>query len=257
MSTPSLDQALSGIPARLRASVLSAHRKAVQNYSEGRWGSSELNGGKLCEATYRIIEWHITGNYTRLGDSIPNFERGCQGFAQADKAEFPQSVRLTIPRVLIALYDVRNKRGVGHLGGDVDENHMDAELVLALSNWLVAELVRVFYSTTPEEAAALVDGVVEKRIPLVWDLGSRRRVLNPKMSARDKTLVLLYHSYPKACFEADLVRDTGHSNASVYRRDVLRQLHKDALVDYDDVERRALISPLGRRHVETNIQLAL
>lgn len=44
-----------------------------------------------------------------------------------------ESARLTIPRLLVALYDVRNRRGVGHVSGDVSANHMDAELVLAMS----------------------------------------------------------------------------------------------------------------------------
>ena len=43
--------------------------------------------------------------------------------------------------MIVALYEIRNDRGVGHTGGDVDPNHMDASMVLAGAKWLVAELV--------------------------------------------------------------------------------------------------------------------
>ena len=35
-----------------------------------------------------------------------------------------------------------NNRNVGHVGGDVDPNHMDATGVLAQCNWVMGELVR-------------------------------------------------------------------------------------------------------------------
>ena len=47
--------------------------------------------------------------------------------------------------------------GVGHVGADVDPNHMDALCVLQMSKWVFAELVRIFHGTTTEEAEATVD----------------------------------------------------------------------------------------------------
>ncbi|MBB3083292.1 hypothetical protein [Geodermatophilus sabuli] len=48
--------------------------------------------------------------------------------------------------MMIGLYDIRNNRGVGHAGADVDPNHMDATVVLYQSKWLVAELVRLLHT---------------------------------------------------------------------------------------------------------------
>jgi hypothetical protein len=66
---------------------------------------------------------------------------------------------------------------------------------------------------------------------------------------RAKTLILL-HASNEPVTEAELVSWVEHSNASVYRRDVLRPLHRDRLIEYDAVARTAQISPLGIAHVE-------
>jgi len=81
-----------------------------------------------------------------------------------------------------------------HPPGDVDPNLMDATALVAMSKWVVAELVRIFHAVPIDEAQRLVDTVVERTLPIVWKVGTTVRVLNPTMSAKDKALVLLYHA---------------------------------------------------------------
>jgi hypothetical protein len=68
----------------------------------------------------------------------------------------------------------------------------------------------------------------------------------------EKTLVLLY-SNPGAMEENSLLLSLEHSNASVYRRDILRKAHKGRLLEYDEKARTVLISPLGSQRVELEI----
>ena len=77
------------------------------------------------------------------------------------REHFPRSVRIQIPRSLIALYEVRNNRGVGHVGGDVDPNPMDARIVLKMARWVVAELVRVSHGLDTAEAKGVVEHLIE------------------------------------------------------------------------------------------------
>ena len=53
--------------------------------------------------------------------------------------------------------------------------------------------------------------------------------------------------------EADLVSWIEHSNASVYRRDVLRVAHKARLVEYDQQKGTVQISPCGIAYVEDQL----
>lgn len=240
------------MPAGLRDPLLAALNEIATNFAAHKWEPSELNGGKLCETAYTILRSHVDGRWAAKPGKPRDFKTACLDFENADKAKFPQSVRITSPRLLMALYEIRNNRGVGHAGSDVDPNHMDATLVLAGAKWVVAELVRIFHNVSTAEAAAVVDALVERVVPTVWAIGATRRVLVPGLSMKDQTLLLLYG--PAGWVgEADLVVAVEHSNPSVYRRDVLTNAHKDRLIEYDAVNRRAHISPLGIDYVEKKL----
>ena len=156
--------------------------------------------------------------------------------------------------MLIALYEIRNNRGVGHAGGDVDPSHMDAVAVLYMSKWLVAELIRVFHGVTTGEATEAVDLLVERELPVVWSVDGKKRVLAERLSQRDKTLLLLY-SEPGVVAETDLRMWVEAADASSYRRDVLRKAHKERLLEYDDASRTVHLSPKGARYVEELLPL--
>ena len=119
----------------------------------------------------------------------------------------------------MALYEVRNNRNVGYVGGEVDPNNMDAALVLQTSKWIMAELIRLLHELPIGEAADLVDVLMERETPLIWSVNGKMRVLDTTLSMKDKTLVLL-HATAGTMAERDLVGYIEHSNASVFRRDI-------------------------------------
>ncbi len=244
-----LEAALLGrLPERLRSELLSAYAEILRNFRERRWEPAELNGGKLCEVAYSILKGHVEGVYPKKSSKPNNMVDSCRALEKAPAA-FPRSVRIQVPRMLVALYEVRNNRGVGHVGGDVDPNHMDAACVLEMSKWVMSELVRVFHHVTTEAATAAVDTLVERTLPVVWKVGDNLRVLDSAFSMKDKAMVLLYHSQG-AVGEFELLRWVEHSNASVFRRDVIRRAHKGKLVEYDPIGKTIEISPKGIEYVE-------
>lgn len=244
---------LAGVPAGLRDELLRALNEVLRNYRERRWEPSELNGGKLCEVVYTILKGHVDGKFPPKASKPSNMVDACRALEKADATKFPRSVRVQVPRALVALYEIRNSRGVGHVGGDVDPNLMDATAVVAMSKWIVAELIRVFHVVPTDEAQRLVEGVVERNLPIIWSVGDVRRVLKPAMSAKDKSLLLLYHAGDWV--EEERLREwVEYSNSSMFR-DILLKCHKQKLVEYDGRARRATLSPAGIRHVETTIDL--
>jgi hypothetical protein len=121
--------------------------------------------------------------------------------------------------------------------------------VLQMSKWIVAELVRVLHKRPVDEAAEIVDALVERETPLIWRVGGKVRVLDPKMSMRDKAMVLLYSTaHPMS--DRELVDFVEHTNASVFRRDVLRPAHRNKTIEYDETAGTVTISPVGIEHVE-------
>jgi hypothetical protein len=245
---------LAGIPSGLRDPLMAEYEKLLRHYGEMRWEPAELNGGKLCEVVYTILKGYVDGSFPPKPAKPRNMVDACRAFEGAQCAS--RSIRLQIPRLLIALYEVRNGRSVGHVGGDVDPNHMDAGLVVSMSQWLMAELVRIFHAVTVEEATATVDNLVERRIPLLWRVGGRTRVLSATMSYRDKAFALLYGA-SGSLKAKDIVDCIEYSNASVFRKMVLVPAHKAALIDFDSKTDEVRLSPLGVRYVEQNIELSI
>jgi hypothetical protein len=245
------------IPALLRNRLEKSYGDIKANFSQGRWEPSELNGGKFCEIVLRILEWHTspTQVFTLFGTKISDFGQATRRFEPL--TAFPESVRFHIPKILNSLYTIRNKRGVGHVGGDVDPNHMDATFVVASADWVMAELVRLLHGVTTDEAQNIVEGLITKKLPVVWEIDGRRRVLDPRMSFTDKALLLLYHEHPKPLSERQLIEWTEHSNAGVFRRDILRRCHKLKWIEYDEGNGRVHISPTGIDYVERNIRLEI
>ena len=244
---------LGAVPESLRDELLRALNEVLRNYRERRWEPSELNGGKLCEVVYTILRGHVDGRFPANAAKPSNMVEACKALEQSTATRFPRAVRIQIPRMLVALYEIRNNRGVGHVGGDVDPNFMDATAVVAMSKWVVAELVRVFHIVPVEEAQRLVDTLVERTLPVIWRVGNAVRVLEPSMSARDKTLVLLYHANDWIS-EDELREWAEYSNPSMFRAILLR-CHKQKLLEYDPRVRRATLSPVGIQYVETRISL--
>lgn len=247
---------LTGISPGLRKELLESFAQIVRNFRERRWEPSELNGGKLCEVVYSILSGYVAGSMPNRASKPRNMVDACKALENADSSRFPRSVRIQLPRLLVALYEIRNNRGVGHVGGDVDPNGMDAKLVLEASKWIVAELVRIFHGVSVDVATAAVDKLTERTFPIVWQTGNIKRVLDPSLSAREQTLLLLYASEGKVA-EAKLVEWTEYTSAASLRRDVLRKLHQKRLIEFSEVDRFAQLTPLGVDFVEQELPLSV
>jgi hypothetical protein len=249
--------ALTGLPGGLRAELIDSYSEIVRNYIERRWEPSELRGGKFAEVAYSIVEGAVSGSFPSKAKKPKNMADACRALENKPSNAAlvgDKSLRVFIPRALIFLYDVRNQRGVGHVGGDVDANSMDASAVVSLASWVMAELVRIFHGTTTEAAQQTVDALVERRTPLIWEVetGGMKRVLDPKMQGKDQALMFLHHSTGWVS-ASTLFNWTEQKNGTQFREKVLGALHKARMIEFDSAGDRAKISPLGAADVESRL----
>lgn len=247
---------LGTIPDGLRAPLLEAFNEIIRNFRERRWEPAELNGGKLSEVVYSILRGHVDATFPTHPTKPSNMLDACRELEAADPSVFSRSIRIQIPRILIALYEVRNNRGVGHVGGDVNPNHMDAVFVLSCAKWVLAELIRLFHNTDTATATTTVEALTERDLPIVWEVGGQRRVLNTKLTLRAKTLLLLY-SATGTINEADMASWLEQTSISVFRRDVIVPAHNAKLLEFDRKRGTIQLSPLGARYVEERVPLTV
>jgi len=257
MSTPkpniTLDVALAGMSKGFRDRLIKAYNGLKAAYLDGNFDACGLRAGRFCEVLLRWAQHDLIGSHTPFGTKINNFKDECDKLERTPRAAGHESVRILVPRALSFLYTLRNKRGIGHEGGDVDANEIDAATAVRIADWCVCELIRLYYTVSLEEAQGICDAIAERQLPQVWDVFGKRRVLDPKQSYSNQTLLLLYASPESAIPMEDLVSWTEHSNAAVYRRDVLSRLHRSRLVEYDREVEMVTISPSGIAKVETEL----
>ena len=164
--------------------------------------SAELSE-RFCEVVYTILEGHAKGRHADKPSKPKNFPEACKKLESG--SESIHSFRILIPRMLPALYDIRNNRGVGHVGGDVDPNFMDATAVVAMVKWLIAELARVYHNLPIREAQGVADSLAERTLPLIWEGGDVKRILDAKIKLKQQILIFLATS-PKPIAIDDLIR---------------------------------------------------
>jgi hypothetical protein len=234
-----VSKALSAVPAGLRTPLLSEYDSLVTNYSEQKWTAAELSGGKFCEIVYTILDGYAKTAYTAKPSKPANFVEACRRLES--NSSVPRSFQILIPRLLPPLYEIRNNRNVGHVGGDVDPNHMDAATVLAIAAWVMAELVRVFHATTVQQAQEIVDSIVERPVPLIWQSGQVKRVLDPKLKLREQVLVLIGSCAGPV--DVTSLQTWTECKSKTYFNRVIGALHKSRLVEASDGKTVRLLPP--------------
>lgn len=240
---------VAGLHPQLVNELLEAYQEAKQNYYQGGKRLSAVEGGRFCEAAFRILEEMTTGTFTPLGKQL-NAENTTRRLGQLPQGSQPDSVRLHIPRALRVVYDIRNSRDNAHLGDGIDPNLQDATLVVGVLDWVLAELLRLFHNVTADEAQAIVEAIVSRRAPVIEDFDGFLKVLNPDLTAGEHVLVLLYQrGKPGASYE-QLRKWARPSMRANLRRTLVRLVEDLAYVHVTDGQ--FFITRRGMAYVEEN-----
>lgn len=177
--------------AKLVDELLEAYVEAKRNFYLGGLRLSAVEGGRFCEAAFRILQQRTTGTYRPLGKQL-DIEKLMLQLSNLATGSQPDSVRLHIPRALRVVYDIRNNRDAAHLADSIDPNLQDSTLVVSILDWVLAEFVRLYHTVSANEAQSIVQSLVTRRAPVVQDFAGYLKILNPKLLAGDHVLVLLY-----------------------------------------------------------------
>lgn len=249
-SLPALEAALGGLPAEFRKRLIKAYVDVKKAWANGDHDACGLRGGKFCEVLLRYLQHELTGAHTAFGDRLPVFVDECRRLEQVPKASGPESLRVLMPRALNFVYTLRNKRDIGHVGGDLDANEIDAATMLRTIDWCLSELIRVKHDISLEEAQALLDAIAERQLPVVWAVAGRKRVLNTSLTLSDQTLLLLYSDPDSAVAIEDLAEWVEASRLSNFKDRVIAKLHAARLIEFDSETFTVVLSPTGAEAAE-------
>ena len=239
------------LPADIVDHLLTSYIEIKENYLLNRHEPSELNGGKFVEACFRILEFETKGSFTAIGVHTTDMIGKLRAFEQLPAASAIESFRIHIPRNLSSIYNIRNKRGVGHIGGDVNPNFVDATFICSCADWTLAELLRIYYTCTLREAQKIADAIVIRPTFLIHTIDNIKRVLNPKLKQRDQVLVLLASEHPNAILDSTLVEWIEPKSKATFINSVLKKLHVERIIEYKK-DKNCLILPTGLKYIDQN-----
>lgn len=239
-------------PKTLVAKLTYHYTKLKSNFIQNRLEPGELNGAKFAEVVFRLIQYaaDLHHQYTPLRQSLPKVDTLVIQFQNLPNT-FDDSLRLHIPRALKTIYGIRSKRGVGHTG-EVDANLMDATLVMAVCDWVMAELIRLYHDCSADEAQNIVDTLVKRSVPIIYDRDGIKTLLK-QTSYDEATLLFLQYEGEKDIPIGDLCKWVTHPNVTNFRKRILMKLHTEKKIYLDEKARLCRILPPGLQYVEENI----
>lgn len=240
-------QLSSKLDRKLVAELLEAHAEAKRNFYLGGLRLSAVEGGRFCEAAFRLLEQEAGKVPTALGKQLDT-ERVIRELSNLDPKKFSDSIRLHIPRSLRLVYDIRNKRDAAHLADGIDPNLQDATLVISTLDWVLAEFIRLHHNVSADAASKIVDGIVGRSAPVVQDFDGFLKVLRPNLGVTDHCTVLLYQRAKEGATYQQLeswVRPTMRTNL---RRTLDGLVHQKDWVHFDG--NKYFITRLGEQQVE-------
>ncbi len=258
MSTKShnkiLESSLAKIPNEFRGKIISTYIEIKSRNSESLYDATGLSAGKYCETILRLLQFEVFKSYTPFGQTINNFADEIKRLTLSPKTAAVESVRIIIPRALLYIYTLRNKRGIGHIGGDVDANKIDTAAIVTAADWVICELIRIYHNLSLEEAQDLIDSISVKELPIIWEVAGKKRILNDKLDSQDKVLVLLYSEKDSFVLSEDLCSWIEYSVLAMFKKRVLEPLHKKKFIEFDKENDCVYLSPLGIKRAEILIK---
>jgi hypothetical protein len=235
------------LPPKLVDELLEAHAEAKRNLYLGGLRLSEVEGGRFCEAAFRLLEQITQGTFTPIGTHL-NSEATIQKLENLPKGSHSDAVRIHIPRALRLVYDIRNKRDAAHLADGINPNLQDATMVTSVLDWVLSEFIRLYHSVPANKAQQLVEQIVSRAVPIIQDFNGFLKVLKPKMAAGDHCLVILYHLGNQGCTFAEMEHWVRPQMRANLRRTLWGLAETKDLIHFDG--NRYLITQLGQREVE-------
>ena len=156
-------------PSGLVDELIAAFSEARHNHYLGGHRLAAVEGGRFCEAAFRLLETIVFNSFTPLGKQL-NSDKLIKDLANQPANTILDSIRLHIPRTLRVIYDIRNRRDAAHLNDGIDPNAQDSSLVITCINWVMAELVRLYHSIDADEASAAIEQLVVRSVPAIQEL---------------------------------------------------------------------------------------
>jgi len=168
---------------------------SIQNrYMLRDWEPATLDGGQFCEVAARII-YHQDSNVLNLRKSV----NSCLTFVEDPQNNnihhYPnRKSSLHTAKVIRTIYKFRSDRGAVHIDPNYNANQVDSRLVLENAQWILSEIMRVFWNSDRDQVVIAIRNLLQFHSPIVGNYEGRLLVLSDECSTEDEILLILHQA---------------------------------------------------------------
>jgi hypothetical protein len=158
------------------------------------WGPATLDGGQFAEAAARILYHQDSGNlkHTRTVNKCLEYIEDPTNNNNHYVTDLKSVLHLC--RVIRVIYKFRSDRGAVHIDPDYTANHIDSKLVLESARWVLAEILRLFWTKDLAEVASAIRQLVQFEIPVIGEYEGKLIVQRTDCTTEEEILILLHHA---------------------------------------------------------------
>jgi hypothetical protein len=214
----------------------------VSDFGQGDWEGSIAKAGKFVEAILKAVASHCNVKFD-VGRKF-KVDRLINDLANLSPGSFDDSLRLLMPRACRVIYDIASNRGARHDPDEIDPNSMDANVVMPLASWILAEAIRYSQkgAIDPSGAELVVESLAQRKYPVLEEIEGRIYLHATDKSAPDVAVVVLAQRHPKRMAREELVAAVKR-NGFTQENARLAVSRISKLVDEDDDGELRLLAP--------------
>lgn len=216
--------------------------------SQGNYPEVGVRVGKFCENVANILRVEFGEDVDPNGVVDEVINRATSGNVGSDH---PVELRLTIPRLLRAAYELRSRRNHVHVNLEVPVNHNDSQTAVRICTWILSELLRLYGEEEHmDKIAEIIDDLASPVVPYVDYYNGKRLLMHQELETREEILIHLFLDGGEIDAENLVEWIPGSDNRQI--KGSLGALKSQRLVHYEDGI--AAISSLGAKEAENLIK---
>jgi hypothetical protein len=218
---------LSGsIDSSILDDLIESYKTVKDSYIQQDYKKEISESGIFVENIFRVL------HYVRTKEVLPEIKQGqfddiSRDLMNSSSKDHPETIRIQIPIVALQIFKIRSKSGAVHVK-PIDPDFIDGKLIISACDWIMAELLRIYYDRDADAVWKLILSIVEDKTPIVQQWGDEM-FIDAKVTCEQEILIRLYKASEgldrKQTFDL-VARHFGKSNIST---SIVRLIHRKAI----------------------------
>jgi hypothetical protein len=217
-----------GIDKTIVEKLIEEYRIVKREHLLGDDEKAVLHSAKVSDLILALIKNKVSGQVEDVNNL--HFSKLLEETLKYPKPSAADVIlTLAIPRVAESVYTIRSKKDVAHVK-TIDPSFIDSSYCVSACDWMLSELVLLFYKADVNEASELINSILTKKVPTIEEFEDGSVVILRKdLSLKQEFLLFLYHDYPKRTTNEDLIERLHYGNPK-YAERILKELEGEKFV---------------------------